>query len=227
MSEFEKENKNLLWINADLLHEQFYEDSVESILSDFVENHVDMNRFVSKYKNDIKGQPAIHPAVMLKVILYSFIKGITSTREMEKLTKKSLAYKYLSCGIEIDHTTIAKFISKFREEIENILSEVLFIFEQLNFIDWSLIISDELEISSDIQKKLILNKKDVERELEQYRKFAKNFMERNQKLSTKNYNKKKELEKERMKKQKEKFENGLRELENYKRSLAKEKNYRK
>ncbi len=118
MPRFKSRETNYLFFQIDL-NNQFNYKSIEYMLSDFVDKHIDMNKFENKYNNDIKGQPAIHPSILLKVILYSFMNGVNSTREMEKLTQESLAYKYLSCDTEIDHTTIAKFMSKYRLEIEN------------------------------------------------------------------------------------------------------------
>jgi transposase len=43
---------------------------------------------MARYKNDKKGAPACDPALLLKVILYSYSKGITSSRGIETLCRE-------------------------------------------------------------------------------------------------------------------------------------------
>lgn len=40
------------------------------------------------------GQPAYHPRLMLKVILYGFTVGIFSSRKLQRACQENLAFKY-------------------------------------------------------------------------------------------------------------------------------------
>ena len=48
--------------------EHFDDNSIEKVIDQFVDEHVDTILFSGKYKNDYVGQKAIHPKVKLKVI---------------------------------------------------------------------------------------------------------------------------------------------------------------
>ena len=47
--------------------------------------------FAARYQNDRRGEPAYDPALLLKVILYSYSKGITSSRGIEALCREGAA----------------------------------------------------------------------------------------------------------------------------------------
>lgn len=67
--------------------EQFEEYSLEMVIDRFVEERISEDLFNHKYSNDDTGQKAIHPFIKLKVIIYSFCRGIQSSREMESMLK--------------------------------------------------------------------------------------------------------------------------------------------
>jgi transposase len=51
-------------------------------IDSFVEEHVSVEPFSQSVKNEAEGAPAVHPRMMLKVIFYSYAKGIYSSREI-------------------------------------------------------------------------------------------------------------------------------------------------
>lgn len=53
------------------------------VIDSFVEEHISIDPFSQSIKNEIEGAPAVHLRMMLKVVFYSYAKGIYSSREME------------------------------------------------------------------------------------------------------------------------------------------------
>nr|WP_028305009.1 transposase [Oceanospirillum maris] len=45
--------------------------------------NLDLSAFHQPYKNDSEGRPAYDPAILLKIILFAYSKGITSSREIQ------------------------------------------------------------------------------------------------------------------------------------------------
>ena len=214
MPRFKPVEKDFLFFEINL-DEQFGENTREYFVSHFVDNEISMGGFENKYNNDAKGQPAIHPSVILKVILYSFMTGVYSMREMEDLTKKSLAYKYLTGNIEIDHTTIAKFMKKHKAEIEEIFSILLMVFNDMGLIDWSLIVTDGVRIPGNASKTLTGNKKQLKKKLEQYERLSQKLVERSERLENSNNIKDKEKERERINRQKKIYDNRIKRIKEY------------
>jgi hypothetical protein len=67
---------------------QILEGSFEHTLHYLIDNEIDMSNFDARYQNDKTGAPAYDPAILLKIILYAYSKGITSSRKIARLDTK-------------------------------------------------------------------------------------------------------------------------------------------
>jgi len=63
--------------------EQLQAGTFEHAIHFLIENKLDLSIFYPNYKNDDGGRPAYDPAILLKIILFAYSKGITSSREIE------------------------------------------------------------------------------------------------------------------------------------------------
>ena len=68
---------------------------------------LNLGELVGAYSDE--GHAAYHPALMLKVWLYGYALGITSSRRLEQRIKEDLAFRYLAGGAEPDHWTLNDF----------------------------------------------------------------------------------------------------------------------
>ena len=66
------------------LSEHIYEGSLEEAIHKIVEEQIDLTKLDSLYSNDDTGRPAIHPKVLLKVILLGYARGISGSRPIER-----------------------------------------------------------------------------------------------------------------------------------------------
>ncbi len=55
------------------------------------------------------GRPATDPRVLLALWLYATAKGIGSARELDRLCRLGLAYRWLAGGVPLNHHTLADF----------------------------------------------------------------------------------------------------------------------
>ena len=55
----------------------------EHALSHVIDHKLDLSVFEARYCNDDGGAPAYHSAVLLKIILFAYSKGMTSSREIQ------------------------------------------------------------------------------------------------------------------------------------------------
>ena len=58
------------------LQDQLIPDTLEHTISQLVENHLDLSVFDARYNNDESGATAIHPKILLKVILLAYARGM-------------------------------------------------------------------------------------------------------------------------------------------------------
>jgi transposase len=77
------------------LQEWLPQDHIARFISDVVENEIDFAPFVEGYENREGGNPAFHPALMLKLWLYGYRVGTVSSRRLAQATYEDVARRYL------------------------------------------------------------------------------------------------------------------------------------
>jgi len=63
--------------------DQLQPGTFEHAINFLVENNLDLSVYFSAYNNKDNGCPAYDPAILLKIILFAYSKGITSSREIQ------------------------------------------------------------------------------------------------------------------------------------------------
>jgi transposase len=80
----------------------------------------DFSSFVKAYSPE--GRPAIHPRVILGLIIYGILMRQSSLRELENLSLRDVGAWWICGGLQPDHSTIGKFLNQH----STILSEDFF-----------------------------------------------------------------------------------------------------
>ncbi len=68
---------------------------------------LDLGAFEQAYSEE--GHPAYHPALLLKVWLYAYALGVTSSRRLEQRIREDLAFRYLAGGAQPDYWALNEF----------------------------------------------------------------------------------------------------------------------
>ena len=68
---------------------QVQSGSFEYALCQLVDHELDLAPFHARYKNDVEGAPAYDPAVLLKLILLAYSRGIVSSRKIEAACREN------------------------------------------------------------------------------------------------------------------------------------------
>ncbi len=114
----------------------------------FVEEHISMELFSQDIKNEAEGAPAVHPRMMLKVIFYSYAKGIYSSREMGDRMRWDPNYIYLSANQRVDHSTICNFILKYGDEIKVVFSRLVYVMAKMGYVTMDFVAVDGTKIKA-------------------------------------------------------------------------------
>lgn len=131
---------------------QILPGTFEYTLHHIVENELDLSIFESKYKNDATGAPAYDPAILLKIILYAYARGITSSREIEQHCRENVIFMALSADTQPHFTTIANFISDMADEIMPLFLEILMICDEMGLIGREMFAVDGCKLPSNASK---------------------------------------------------------------------------
>lgn len=131
---------------------QILPGTFEYTLNHLIDHEIDLSRFDSRYNNDAAGAPAYDPAILLKIVLYSYSRGVISSREMERLCRENVVMMALSADTQPHFTTIADFISSMDQEVLGIFRDVLLYCDALGLIGRDMFAIDGLKLSSDASK---------------------------------------------------------------------------
>jgi len=114
--------------------DQILPGSFEHALNDLVEHHLDLSVFAARYHNDQTGRLAYDPAVLLKIVLYGYYKGIVSSRRLEDACRRNVVFMALSADTRPHFTTLAAFVAELEKEIVSLFRDVLLYCEELGLI---------------------------------------------------------------------------------------------
>jgi len=152
MAKFKPTNENQLVMLPISLQDQLVPGTLEHTISELVDKHLDLSVFDARYNNDETGATAIHPKILLKVILLAYARGMISSRQVERACQENIIFIALSYGYPPDHSTIASFISSMQSEIGTLFSNVLLVCEELGLLDGTHFSLDGVKLSANVSK---------------------------------------------------------------------------
>jgi transposase len=134
------------------LPNQLVPGTLEHTISELVDKHMDLSVFDARYNNDETGAAAIHPKILLKVILVAYSKGMLSSRQIERACQENIIFIALSYGYAPDHSTIAAFMSSMQSEIQTIFSNILLVCEEMGLLGGTHFSLDGVKLSANVSK---------------------------------------------------------------------------
>jgi len=152
MAKFKPLNENQLVMLPISLQDQIVPGTLEYTISRVVDEHIDLAVFDARYNNDETGATAIHPKILLKVILLAYARGMLSSRQIERACGENILFIALSYGYPPDHSTIAAFISSMQTEVQTLFSNVLLVCEEMGLLDGTHFSLDGVKLSANISK---------------------------------------------------------------------------
>ena len=84
---------------------------------------LDLQEFAAGYSDE--GHPAYHPALLLKVWLYAYALGMTSSRRLEQRIREDLAFRYLAGGAQPDFWALNEFRKRHGRAMNDVFTQVV------------------------------------------------------------------------------------------------------
>jgi transposase len=131
---------------------QIIPGTFEYTLNYLIDHELDLSVFDDRYHNDETGAPAFSPAILLKIILYAYSRGITASRKIEQVCRENIIFMALSADTQPHFTTIADFISSMDQEIVALFRNVLMICDDMRLIGRDMFAIDGCKLPSNAAK---------------------------------------------------------------------------
>lgn len=162
--------------------DQLQPGTFEHAIHFLITNKLDLSVYFSAYKNQYNGRPAYDPAILLKIILFAYSKGIISSREIEWCCKTNIIFKALSCDTVPHYTTIASFVSGHTQAIESLFEQILITCDEQGLLGHELFAIDGCKMPSDAAKEWSGTFKELEQKRIKIKRLIKHHINEHKKL---------------------------------------------
>ncbi|MCZ4304550.1 transposase, partial [Zoogloeaceae bacterium G21618-S1] len=126
--------------------------SFEFELCHLVDHELDLSALRERFCNDACGAPAFDPAVLLKIVLLGYSRGLSSSRTIAAACAHNVLFMAVS-GDSCPHfTTIAAFVSELGEEVARLFTQVLLVCDRQGLIGRELFAVDGVKLPSNASK---------------------------------------------------------------------------
>jgi len=165
--------------------EQILPGTFEYTLNRLIDERIDLSIFEARYRNEETGAPAYDPAILLKVILYAYARGVTSSREIARLCRENVLFMALSADSQPHFTTIASFIAKLDAEIVSVFRDVLLVCDELGLIGREMFAIDGVKLPSNASKEWSGTRADFEKKAEKMERAIERLVKRHREVDAK------------------------------------------
>lgn len=168
---------------------QILPGTFEYTLHYLLDNEIDLSVFELRYKNDETGAPAYDPAILLKIILYAYCRGIISSRKIAQCCEENIIFMALSADTRPHFTTIADFISTLDKEIIKLFLEVLLVCDEMGLIGKEMFAVDGCKMPSNASKEWSGTKEDLQKKKDKMEQAIRQIIDRHREMDATEKNK--------------------------------------
>ena len=143
-----------------------------------LEHAIDRTPFDARYRNDTTGAPAYPPAMLLRIVLFAYARGIVSSRAIARACEDHITFIALSGDSRPHFTTIAHFVSTLGDQIAPIIAAVLAVCDRQGLIGREMFAIDGVKLPSNASKHRSGTRADFERQAEKMDRAAEAMLAR-------------------------------------------------
>ena len=130
-----------------LLNDLIPKEHLARDIWDYV-NKLDLSISLSKIQSveGKQGSPAIDPKILVCLWLFATIKGISSSRAIEELTKEHNAFIWICGGVNVNYHTISDYRSKSGDQLDNLLTQSIAVLSHTDVISLERVSQDGIRV---------------------------------------------------------------------------------
>lgn len=145
---FKGGNREQMYLMPPSVREWLPEKDLAWFILDAVEQ-MDLRKFYRKYNARGTGQAAYEPSLMVSLMLYAYCMGERSSRKIERLCERDIAFKIVAANTVPDHSTIARFRQEKGKELEELFTEALKLSARAGLVKAGVVALDGTKMKAD------------------------------------------------------------------------------
>jgi len=154
--------------------------SFEYALCHLVDHELDLSSFHARYKNDVEGAPAFDPAVLIKIILLAYSRGIIHSRKIEAACRENVLFMAVSGDSQPHFTTLAAFVSGMGDSVAKLFAQILLICDRQGLIGREMFAIDGVKLPANASKAKSGTRADYQRQATRMERAAKQMVAQQQ-----------------------------------------------
>jgi transposase len=121
---FRDYDQNQSFLLPPSLEDWLPEDHEARFISEVVDELLDLSAIYDSYTK-ADGAPPYDPKMMLKLLLFAYSTGVTSSRQMERRCHVDVAFRWLSANAAPDYRSLARFRRRHLGALDALFVQVL------------------------------------------------------------------------------------------------------
>ena len=113
---------------------------------------LDLRAFYARYDGGGARNQPFHPAMMVKVLVYSYATGVFSSRKMERRLHEDLAFRMLGAGNFPRHRTIRDFRALHLKELSDLFVQVVKLAQEMGLVKLGTVAIDGTKIKANASR---------------------------------------------------------------------------
>jgi transposase len=137
---------------APVLQEWIPEGDLSHFVSDLVESGtLDLSAIYDSYEEE-RGYPPYDPRLMVKLLIYGYANGVTSSRKLERATYRDVAVRMLCGDQHPDYRSIARFRKRHVEALGELFVQALRLCKQAKLVGLGLLALDGTKVRANASR---------------------------------------------------------------------------
>lgn len=110
---------------------------------------MDLKKMTQTYRSDGWGQAAYDPTMMVALLLYAYCVGERSSRRIERLCERDIAFRIIAANQRPDHTTLARFRQTHEQALAALFTDVLRLCAKAGVVKVGVVALDGTKLKAD------------------------------------------------------------------------------
>ena len=180
---FREYNQNQRFLFPPSVDEMIGSNHPVRVVSEIIDR-IDMDIIIKKYKD--RGATGYHPRMLLKVLIYSYLNNVYSSRRMEACVKENIHFMWLAGMAQPDHHTLNRFRSeRLRNILKEVFSQIVLLLVESGHVSLKEIYTDGTKIESSANRYSFVWGKSIQHSRERIKKQLKELWSYSQKIAAK------------------------------------------
>jgi len=149
MSNFRPINRDMDFLMPPSVDEWLPQRHLARFVVEVIEG-LDLRAMTGSYRGS--GEASYHPQLLLGLIIYGYATGVFSSRNLERATYDSVAFRFIAANEHPDHDTIANFRRRFLLQIEALFVQVLGVAREMGVLKLGTVALDGTKIHANASR---------------------------------------------------------------------------